>query len=368
MKSKVLLFASFFATLVNLVSAQGNYNVQGNYAISGNLGIGVDTPAYKLQILSAVNNNWAAKIQNIGGFGQGLHIRSGNKSNELPAFRVESYDNTSPLNVGLQVETNGKLKVGLDPNGTLLYDSKLSVYQSSNNDWAGTFYNAGGFGKGLRIRSGSNSSEITALKVEGFNNTSPLKVGLQVESNGKVKVGLDPNGTFVYDSKLNVYQSSNTDWAGIFVNAGGQGKGLKVRSGASSEDPALQIEDNYGNVRMLVKSNGNVGIGTSQPSDKLTVNGTIHSTRVLVDLNVPGPDYVFDESYNLKPLQEVEDFVSVHKHLPEVSPAVVMEANGIEVGEFNMMLLRKIEELTLYLIEQKKMIECLKLQLEELKN
>jgi hypothetical protein len=75
---------------------------------------------------------------------------------------------------------------------------------------------------------------------------------------------------------------------------------------------------------------------------------------------VPGPDYVFESSYKLPPLEEVSSFINKNKHLPEVSSASTMEENGINLGEMNMLLLKKVEELTLYMIELKKENEAQK--------
>lgn len=100
-------------------------------------------------------------------------------------------------------------------------------------------------------------------------------------------------------------------------------------------------------------STGNVGIGTTAPDAKLAVKGTIHAQEVKVDLNVPGPDYVFNDDYKLLSLAEIKTYIDQHKHLPEIPSAKEMEANGVNLGEMNMLLLKKIEELTLYLIELK---------------
>jgi hypothetical protein len=112
--------------------------------------------------------------------------------------------------------------------------------------------------------------------------------------------------------------------------------------------------------------NGNVGIGTASPDAKLAVKGTIHAQEVKVDLSVPGPDYVFEPTYNLKPLTEIETYIKANKHLPEVPAAKEMEANGVQLGEMNMLLLKKIEELTLHLIELKKENESLKARVSKL--
>jgi len=114
-------------------------------------------------------------------------------------------------------------------------------------------------------------------------------------------------------------------------------------------------------------SGGNVGIGTQNPDAPLTVNGKIHTTEVQV--SAVGADFVFDEGYKLKPLEEVESYIKTNKHLPEIPSAEEVKQNGMELGQMEMKLLQKIEELTLYAIELKKenvekrkMIESLKLR------
>jgi len=101
---------------------------------------------------------------------------------------------------------------------------------------------------------------------------------------------------------------------------------------------------------------GNVGIGTTSPDQKLTVNGTIHAEEVIVDLSVPAPDYVFEKEYKLPPISELEYFIEKNSHLPEFPPAKEMETEGIILSQMNLNLLKRIEELTLYIIAQEKRI------------
>ena len=98
---------------------------------------------------------------------------------------------------------------------------------------------------------------------------------------------------------------------------------------------------------------GNVGIGLSNPDEKLTVKGTIHAQEVKVDLNgVLAPDYVFLDDYELRPLEAVQNYIKEHGHLPNIPSAKEMEAQGVELKKMNMKLLEKIEELTLYILDQ----------------
>ena len=116
---------------------------------------------------------------------------------------------------------------------------------------------------------------------------------------------------------------------------------------------------NYNNAdRMVIKRDGNVGIGTITPGYKLDVIGTIRAQELKVDMQ--GADFVFEDDYQLRSLEEVESFVQENKHLPDVAPAKEMQENGVNQSEMNKKLLQKIEELTLYVIEQNNTIKELK--------
>jgi len=114
--------------------------------------------------------------------------------------------------------------------------------------------------------------------------------------------------------------------------------------------------------RMIIQSDGGVGIGTTYiPSAyKLAVNGDIIATGVTVMLKANWPDYVFKNEYKLRPLQDVETYIKANSHLPEVPSEAEVKETGINVSEMNATLLKKVEELTLYMIQQQKEIEALK--------
>ena len=106
----------------------------------------------------------------------------------------------------------------------------------------------------------------------------------------------------------------------------------------------------------------NFGIGTTTPHYKLDVNGTIHATEILVSIPT-GADFVFDKNYSLPTLKDVEAYIKDQKHLPDIQSADEMEQNGVNLNELTIQLLQKVEELTLYIIEQDKRIEELEQQL-----
>ncbi len=157
--------------------------------------------------------------------------------------------------------------------------------------------------------------------------TSALTVNIKVHSNNSNSVwtALSATGN---DLTVNTFVPMTDQWNLYFGN---------VFSSAGAK------------IAIRAVDNGYVGIGTANPDQQLTVNGTIHSKAVLVDNNVH-PDYVFDKSYDLPTLSAIKIYIDKNHHLPEIPSAAEVAKNGQNVGEMNALLLKKVEELTLYLI------------------
>lgn len=121
----------------------------------------------------------------------------------------------------------------------------------------------------------------------------------------------------------------------------------------------------------ITEKNGNIGIGTKTPDALLTVKGQIHTQEVQVDLmGAVAPDYVFEgyfngsslllPSYQFPSLKEVALFIEENHHLQGIPSAQEMSEEGLFLKEMNLLLLQKIEELTLYTLEQQEQIDELK--------
>lgn len=113
-----------------------------------------------------------------------------------------------------------------------------------------------------------------------------------------------------------------------------------------------------------VNTLGNFGIGTTNPLYKLDVRGTIRADEIIVN-QVSGADFVFDKSYILRPLSEVKEYVQQNQHLPEIPSAEEMQEKGVNINELQMQLLQKVEELTLYILQQEQRIQELEKQLNQ---
>ncbi|MDN3580774.1 hypothetical protein [Mucilaginibacter flavus] len=108
----------------------------------------------------------------------------------------------------------------------------------------------------------------------------------------------------------------------------------------------------YGN-DLVIDGAGNIGIGTLTPKEALSVNGNIRSKQVKVEV-VNWPDYVFTPDYQLPSLTDTKAYIDQNHHLPEIPSEVEVAKDGLNLGEMNRLLLKKVEELTLYLIEKDK--------------
>ncbi len=111
----------------------------------------------------------------------------------------------------------------------------------------------------------------------------------------------------------------------------------------------------YGNTSALfVTSGGNIGIGTKTPSERLQVVGNLKVSGNIIygAPEEPVPDYVFDSDYRLMPVEELQKYIQEQRHLPNVPNAGEIKEKGINLGDFQWKLLQKIEELTLYTVQQ----------------
>jgi hypothetical protein len=108
-----------------------------------------------------------------------------------------------------------------------------------------------------------------------------------------------------------------------------------------------------------------VGIGTTNPTYKLSVNGNIRSKEVVVESG--WADYVFDQQYPLRPLEELRTFIQKNKHLPGIPSAREVQTEGLSLGATQKKMMEKIEELTLYLLEANTQIRQLQKEVDALK-
>ena len=191
------------------------------------------------------------------------------------------------------------------------------------------------------------------------------------------------NGSILFSDTVNE-SCPNGQWGIEYYNSGLNF--WKVNCSQNSNDTRLD-DDNY---ILFLCNNHNVGIGTNNTNGfKLAVNGNtycdglgvgttnLYGYKVAIDGNVlceelkvkkseNWPDYVFQDNYKLMPLEELEEFIKQNRHLPEIPTAAEVNQNGVNIGEMNVILVKKIEELSRYIIDQQKQIEDLRRKVENL--
>lgn len=156
------------------------------------------------------------------------------------------------------------------------------------------------------------------------------------------KVLFDDSQDYLYSQKFQIRPPSTGSWFNILSLNGSNQLDFVANS----------------NTLMSIKSNGNVGINTTNTKGyMLAVKGDIIAEEVLVATYNDWPDYVFANDYKLKSLEELEQFIKENSHLPNVPDASEIKENGISLGEMDAKLLEKIEELTLYVIQLKKELD-----------
>ncbi|WP_276373034.1 hypothetical protein [Chryseolinea sp. H1M3-3] len=315
---------------------------------NGDVGIGVATPQGTLQVNSArpiiLKNNGQQAI-----YGSELGFNAILNTGVTPT-KFKKLGGTSQM---------GGASVVVDYWGNMffqMYNAGTENESITNYNPSVSFLNNGRVGIGtilpqtllnINLGAGDAAAGTPAFRIGGTNNYASLELGIKGAYDGMIST---------FGNDLHVY-AGNWKTAGATATENHNISFYTSQAGSS----------NWNTAKMYLRYDGNLGIGTVNPDAKLAVKGTVHAEEVKVDLNVPVPDYVFDEKYFLRPLSEVENYINQNKHLPEVPAAKEMEAKGVNLGEMNMLLLKKVEELTLYLLQQNKTIEQQAQEIEILK-
>ncbi|MCX2680628.1 hypothetical protein OOZ15_11805 [Galbibacter sp. EGI 63066] len=258
----------------------------------------------------------------------------------------------------------------------------LFVYHSYSQTYTGVFKTVGGNtdyhhfvrngnGAAVYINQASTDETIPILRLSSGTSAANQNIKLTVENNGNVGFGtINPIGKLHIVDTGTIGAKWNPD--NSYVNIGGglimdpnEIYGMNtLHIGAKNGDliKFLKVNDTGHDLKMIIKENGNVGIGTPNPGSwKLAVNGQIRAKEIKVDTD--WSDFVFEKNYALPTLQEVEQHIKEKGHLQDIPSAEEVEENGIYLGEMDAKLLQKIEELTLYTLQQEEKLK----EMDELK-
>lgn len=223
----------------------------------------------------------------------------------------------------------------------------------------------------LDFASGTDSQSrlILSSYSSGYNNELTLM-------NGNVGFGvIEPKEKLDMVGNIYLRNMRNAIGAGTsvsFSSYDNNSPGPKISSymdyaeGTNSRSRLILSSYSKGYKNELTLMDGNVGIGTISPTERLSVNGNISAAEIKVEAR-NWPDYVFSKKYELPSLLEIEDYIVKNGHLSGMPTAREAETNGVSLGDMNAKLLRKIEELTLHLIILEKSNKKQQLEINELK-
>jgi hypothetical protein len=286
---------------------------------NGNVGIGTASPTVPLEVNGSMKANTLSLVSGLTSYSTNplyLQVNGSSKMTILNSGYV-GIGTTSPT---VALDINGAVKAS---SLILTGDFTVNKLITSDNLQIGSA-NASMNAYGKKLLFGSMGDNMDEMWIARFNVSAD-------KSELRVNVGDDFNDKFIVGRRE---ASGDMDFTKMFT----------------------------------VVTNGNVGVGTDSPDYKVDVVGKIRAHEVLINTQKTA-DFVFSEDYELRSLQEVEQYIVNHKHLPEIpSDSEVKENGGVNLGDMQIKLLQKVEELTLYLIRQDNTIQELKAEIKELKN
>jgi hypothetical protein len=208
-----------------------------------------------------------------------------------------------------------------------------------------------------------------AANTQGFFTTGIER--LRITPTGSIGIGtaapiglLEIKGPYAGNSQLNINTTSSN--AELRFSDNGTTKGFVW---FNKLDDTMAFGRGSEANSIFVNPSGNFGIGVKNPGTfKLAVEGKIGAREVNINTTTPWPDYVFNPGHKLLSLEEIKTYIEKNKHLPEVPSAKEIETNGVNLGEMNILLLKKVEELTLYMLDLKKENDLLKSRMEKIEN
>jgi len=298
-----------------------SYGQTNTFPASGNTGIGTTTPVGKLEINDG------------NGTGVIAYFGANGTTNAKGLYFSRPVSNTNPVNI----------------QGTLwgVGATNISLQAEGGNVGIGT------------------TNPSAALQLGDFNN-------------GSASNQLVIPGTYNFE-QLRLGQTGNGNMALEFVNhmSTAPSYGIKFLVNVDSGFPGLQLQyaapsTTYAGLNYVtgfcMNTSGDIGVGTTNTQGyKLAVNGSAIATSVTVKLYADWPDYVFKKEFRLPTLSALKTYIDQNHHLPEMPTEQQIIKDGLNLGEMNKLLVKKVEELTLYLIEQQKVNQLQQKELDELK-
>ncbi|KXX66562.1 hypothetical protein [Flammeovirga sp. SJP92] len=344
-----LVFLLFSQTLI----------AQNTFPTTGGVGLGTTNPQHGYIHINAEGPSSGINLwTNTGSMTSRIWINSLDK-----LFHISRGDNP---NKGITLDNDGNIGIG-----TTVFDSKFEIKHSGTigAKWNSSF-------SYFKITNGTNS--LIADPNEIYSSTD-LAIGTSynhpiyfrnVDKNGKTDLM-----TIKQDGKIGI-GTINPEHGKIQINGNGPSEGITLWTNSGEYTSRIWINSASKNFHIsrgddplkgiTIDNDGNMSLGTlTNGSHKLAVEGSIGAREIKVEAN-EWSDFVFEKNYDLRTLEDVEEHINSKGHLPEIPSEKEVLENGINLGEMDSKLLQKIEELTLYLIDQNKKLKQQGEQIEQL--
>ncbi|MFA4852669.1 MAG: hypothetical protein WC599_09145, partial [Bacteroidales bacterium] len=343
-------------TVIGNTLLQGDVNVSGNITTAGNIttnsinanNMNVSyTDFDSLQVLSKIRTNRITPLpgDSLIYFGDSSLIYN-DAGNQIGNTTTSNIKGLRLGNFGGYAGGLNSIAIGYNVGTWMIAENAITIGSGGSTFLSNKIANS------LMIGFNSNIPTFFVSGANGHNTTGNVGIGgttspsqkLQVDKGNILVRGINNFGSTGNEAVM-YFGDNNHYIKSIF------GGGLRIGTYGAADAISIQ------------QGTGNVGIGTNNPGNyKLAVDGAVAARRFKVTLG-SFYDNVFEKDYQLMTLEELEAYIDTAKHLPDIPSQNEVLANGLDIGEFNALLLKKIEELTLYIIEQNKRIETLESKL-----
>ncbi|MEO9804581.1 MAG: hypothetical protein ABJF04_15100 [Reichenbachiella sp.] len=340
------------------ISIGGDIEVVNNAVVSGNLGIGVPEPIEKLEV--AGNVLVTDKISSTE-----MSAVDGSFTNQLQIGNLLRIDGHVGVGIDTPVEK-------LDVAGNIKASDKIisTDIEAVNGAFSDrvTVVNDVTLGGNLGVGTEAPTEKLEVLGNAIISETLTTKNLNAVEMALSGDFNVAGNSSVAQNAFVGGQMGIGVETPSEKLEVAGNIKALGKLTGTGVEASNGTFADQV-SVNNLLSVAGQVAIGTTDPKGyKLAVAGEMAVAEITVEVEVNWPDYVFKKNYELQPLSEIKSFVEQNHHLPEVPSAKEITNNGMKMGEMNMILLKKIEELTLHLIEKDLQLQQVMERLSKLEN
>lgn len=278
------------------------------------------------------------------------------------AGTLSSANGNYSYTLGYNSNANGTLSAVIGHASTANADGSTCIGQYIVNDATGS------------IIIGSGRAQQAPLTLDGYKDRSYVALGarstiptLMITEGGNGRTGDVYIGRVINsEAKLHIH-SDLCDDCSVMLTTESENKPTVIYF--RNTDNGIRVDQSNAmsfSASSYSFTTGKVGIGCENTAAEfaLAVKGGILTDDVLIRSQQQWPDYVFGKDYNLMSLPELKRYISENRHLPDMPSETEVAGDGVSVGEMQALLLRKVEELTLYTIQQQEMIERLHEQCE----